>query len=129
MATTPAPAAPYTDYSDLSYQEQNLYLEIQRTFGDHRTHEQVMEFIEELDEYGITTYENLQDAFVYCAEAYNEEGAKAEFAEYWYSETMGLGEAYDLVVVDWSATYDYSLRFDMFIIEFDGDYYFFNGNY
>ncbi len=42
---------------------------------------------------------------------------------------MGLGEAYDLVVVDWAATYDYALRFDMFIIEFDGDFYFFNSNY
>ena len=118
------------DYSDLSADEQNLYMEITEMFGEKWTHEQTLDFMGELDDYGITTSDNLRDAFIYITDTqYTEEGAKAEFAEYWYCETMGQSEAYDNVVVDWAATYDYALRFDMFIIEFDGDFYFFNSNY
>ena len=118
------------DYSDLSADEQNLYMEITEMFGEKWTHEQTLDFMGQLDDYGITTLDNLLDAFSYVTDCqYTENGAKAEFAEYWYCETMGQSEAYDNVVVDWAATYDYALRFDMFIIEFDGDFYFFNSNY
>ncbi len=104
--------------------------EITEMFGEKWTHEQTLDFMGELDDYGITTSDNLRDAFVYITDCqYTEEGAKAQFAESWYYETMDYPEAYDLVVVDWAATYDYALRFDMFIIEFDGDFYFFNSNY
>ena len=129
MTVTLMPGTP-VDYSDLSADEQNLYMEITKMVGEKSTHEQTLDFMGELDDYGITTSDNLRDAFMYVTDCqYNENGAKADFAEYWYAETMGLGEAYDLVVVDWAATYDYALRFDMFIIEFDGDFYFFNSNY
>ncbi len=129
MTTTPAPKAAYTKYSNLSYQEQNLYLEIQKMFGDDWNHAQVMGFMEVLEDYNITTSDNLCDAFIDSRSEYNEKAAKAVFAENWYCDTMGLGEAYDLVVVDWAATYDYALRFDMFFFQYDGDYFFFNSNY
>jgi len=129
MTVTLMPGTP-VDYSDLSADEQNLYMEITEMFGEKWTHEQTLDFMGELDDYGITTSDNLRDAFIYITDCqYTENGAKAEFAEYWYCETMGQSEAYDNVVVDWAATYDYGLRFDMFIIEFDGDFYFFNSNY
>jgi len=129
MTVTLMPGSP-VDYSDLSADEQNLYMEITEMFGEKWTHEQTLDFMGELDDYGITTSDNLRDAFIYITDCqYTENGAKAEFAEYWYCETMGQSEAYDNVVVDWAATYDYGLRFDMFIIEFDGDFYFFNSNY
>ena len=129
MTVTLMPGSP-VDYSDLSADEQNLYMEITEMFGEKWTHEQTLDFMGELDDYGITTSDNLRDAFIYITDCqYTENGAKAEFAEYWFTEVMEQAEAYDLVVVDWAATYDYSLRFDMFIIEFDGDFYFFNSNY
>ena len=118
------------DYSDLSADEQNLYIEITEMFGEKWTHEQTLDFMGELNDYGITTSDDFRDAFIYITDCqYTENGAKAEFAEHWYCETMGQSKAYDNVVVDWAATYDYGLRFDMFIIEFDGDFYFFNSNY
>ena len=129
MTVTLMPGTP-VDYSDLSADEQNLYMEITKMVGEKATHEQTLDFMGELDDYGITTSDNLRDAFIYITDTqYTEEGAKAEFAEYWYCETMGQSEAYDNVVVDWAATYDYALKFDIFIIEFDGDFYFFNSNY
>ena len=119
------------DYSDLSADEQNLYMEITKMVGEKSTHEETLDFMGELNDYGITTSDNLSDAFMYVTDCqYNEDGAKADFAEYWFCETMDAEPgAYDNVVVDWAATYDYALRFDMFIIEFDGDFYFFNSNY
>ena len=126
MTETIAPV----DYSDLSAEEQNLYMQITDMFGEKWTHEQTLDFMGELNVYNITTSDNLCDAFMYVTDCqYTEEGAKAQFAEYWFCDTMDYPEAYNLVVVDWAATYDYSLRFDMFIIEFDGDFYFFNSNY
>ena len=118
------------DYSDLSADEQNLYMEITEKFGEKWTHEQTLDFMGQLDDYGITDACAMDDALMYITDCqYTENGAKAEFAEHWYCETMGQSKAYDNVVVDWAATYDYGLRFDMFIIEFDGDFYFFNSNY
>ncbi len=118
------------DYSDLSADEQNLYMQITDMFGEKWTHEQTLDFMGMLNVYNITTSDNLCDAFMYVTDCqYTKDGAKAEFAEYWFCDTMDYPEAYNLVVVDWAATYDYSLRFDMFIIEFDGDFYFFNSNY
>ncbi len=131
MTTAPAPAEPLTAYSDLSTEEQNLYCQIQEMFSEDWTHEQVMEFMKELDYHGITTSDNLEDAFLFSTDtAYTKGGAKAQFAEYWYCDTMDSEPgAYDSVVVDWEATYDYALRYDMFFFEFDGDYFFFNSNY
>ena len=97
MTVTLMPGTP-VDYSDLSVDEQNLYMEITRMFGEKWTHEQTLDFMGELDHYSITTLDNLLDAFSYVSEEYNEEKAKAEF-------------------------------FDIFIIEFDGDFYFFNSNH
>ena len=129
MTVTLMPGTP-VDYSDLSADEQNLYMEITEMFGEKWTHEQTLDFMGELDDYGITTSDNLRDAFIYITDCqYTENGAKAEFAEYWFCEMMEQAEAYDNVVVDWAATYDYALRFDTYIIEFDGDFYFFNNNY
>ena len=42
---------------------------------------------------------------------------------------MEQSEAYDHIVVDWEATYDYALRFDIDMIEVDGDFYFFSNNF
>ena len=116
------------EYDDMSSDEQGLYDQITEMFGEKWTHEQTLDFMGELDDYGITTSTELQDAFMYVSEHYTEDGAQAEFAEYWFTDVM-CNNTYDNVVVDWSATYDYALRYDMFIIEFDGDYYFFSANY
>ena len=118
------------EYDDMSSEEQGLYDEITEMFGDKWTHEQTLDFMGELDGYGITDPEIMREALMYVSDCqYTENGAKAEFAEFWFTDIMCGAYAYDNVVVDWAATYDYALRFDTSIIEFDGDFYFFNNNY
>ena len=118
------------EYDDMSSEEQALYDEITEMFGRKWTHEQTLDFMGDLDDYGITEAETMRDAFMYVSDAaYTEERAKAEFAEYWYCDVLDEACAYENVVVDWTATFDYALRFDMYVFEFDGDFYFFNSNY
>ena len=118
------------EYDDMSSEEQGLYDEITEMFGDKWTHEQTLNFMGELADYGVTEADTMRDAFMYVTDCqYTKDGAKAEFAEYFHCECLGEAYAYEKVVVDWAATYDYALRFDMFIIEFDGDFYFFNSNH
>ena len=118
------------EYDEMSSEEQGLYDEITEMFGEKWTHEQTLNFMGELDDYGITEADTMREALMYVSDTpWTENAAKAEFAEYWFCEMMEQAEAYDNVVVDWAATYDYALRFDTYIIEFDGDFYFFNNNY
>ena len=117
------------EYDDMSSDEQGLYDQITEMFGRMWTHEETLDFMGELDDYGITTGSELEDAMMYVSESYTVNGAKAEFAEWWFCVIMNEADAYDKVVVDWTATYEYALRFDMFFIEFDGDFFFFNANF
>ena len=117
------------EYDDMTSDDQDLYDQITEMFGEKWTHEQTLNFMGELDDYGITQRDQLEDAFMYVTDTqYTPDGAKAEFAEYWFTDVM-CNNTYDDVVVDWTATFDYALRFDMNVIEFDGDFYFFNNNF
>ena len=87
--------------------------------------EQCQEFMDELSEHGINTAEQFSDAYYWQTDAWN---AEAEFAEYVATEIHCVNFP-EYLVIDWQSTWDVSLCYDFFTIEFDGETYFFNNNF
>ena len=54
--------------------------------------------------------------------------AEKLFAEYITTE-LNWVDLPDYVVIDWQATWDRSLSYDFFTIDFDGETYFFHNNF
>ena len=111
------------EYEALSGEEQDLYDHVHDKFGYQWSHEQIMEFMDELGNIGITTPEQVDDAYEWDTYEYNPE---EKFAEYFVTEVLcqglpGIVEG----CVDWEAVWDTSLRYDYNTIEFDGITYFF----
>ena len=79
------------------------------------------QFMDELEDYGITNADVFESAYMYQTDAHD---AEAEYAEYVHEEMM-CTDVPNSLVVDWQATYDYSLKYDTSAIEFDGTTYFF----
>ena len=79
------------------------------------------QFMDELEDIGITNADTFESAYVYQTDAYN---AEAEYAQYVHEEML-CQDVPDMLVVDWQATYDYGLKYDTNVIEFDGTTYFF----
>jgi hypothetical protein len=114
------------EYEALSGTQQDLYDAITEKFGEKWTHEETIEFMDELDDIGITTPEQLDDAYEWDTDEYD---AEAEFAEYFVIEVMDA-RIPDIVedCIEWQAVWDSSLRYDYVTIEFDGSTYFFRNN-
>jgi len=87
--------------------------------------EQCQEFMDELEDLGITTAEQFEDALYYQTDSWN---AECDFAEHVVTE-INCVDLPDYVVIDWQATWDCSLRYDFSTIEFDGETYFFSSNF
>ena len=85
--------------------------------------EQCQEFIDELDDIGITTAEDFEDRYYYQTDSWH---PFRDFAEY-YAEEIACIDLTDhsFLVIDWERTWDSSLRYDFNTIEFDGETYFF----
>ena len=114
------------EYEALSGEKQDLYDHVHDKFGYQWSHEQIMGFMDELDDIGITTPEDVDDAFEWDIDEYDPE---RKFAEYFVTEV--LCEGLPSIVegcVDWQAVWDTSLRYDYNTIEFDGVTYFFRNN-
>ena len=79
------------------------------------------QFMDELDDIGINTADHFECAYMYQTDAYN---AEAEYAQYVHEEMM-CTDVPNSLIVDWQATYDYALKYDTNVIEFDGTTYFF----
>lgn len=111
------------EYEALSGEQQDLYDHVHDKFGYTWDHEQIMEFMEELDDIGITTPEEVDDAYEWDTEDYDPE---EKFAEYFVTELLcqGLPEIVE-GCVNWQAVWDSALRYDYNTIEFDGVTYFF----
>ena len=110
-------------YEALSGVEQDLYDAIHDKFGEKWDHEDIMEFMELLDDIGITTPEQLDDAYKRQTDEYN---ATAEFAEYYVNEVMCTGIPSVLEGhIDWDSVWDFELRCDYNSFEFDGETFFF----
>jgi len=84
--------------------------------------EQCQQFMDELDDIGITTSEQFECAYMYQTDAHN---AEAEYAQHYCEEIACIVDNISFLVVDWQATWDYALKYDMSTIVFDGETYFF----
>jgi len=114
-------------YDNLDEEKQLLADEINDRVCDGFDEHDYESFIEKLDDYGITTAEQLSDALWYQTDEYN---PKAEFAEYVETEVNCTEIPSHLEgCIDWQTLWDSYYRFDFFTIE-HGDYtYFFHNNF
>jgi hypothetical protein len=114
------------EYEALSGTQQDLYDAITEKFGYSWTHEETIEFMDELDDIGITTPEQLDDAYEWETDEYD---AEEKFAEYFVTEVFCTGIP-DIIegCVDWQRVWDVTLRYDYVTIEFDRSTYFFRNN-
>ena len=67
------------EYDELSSDEKDLYNKITDMLGEKWTHEETIEFMDELEDIGITTASQLEDAYEYTSDEY---WAEKEFSEY-----------------------------------------------
>ena len=111
-------------YDALSTDEQELYDAIDEKLGEKWEHEEIMEFIDELDDIGITTADALDEAYEWETDSYYNAGK--EFAEYFVIEVMDANIP-DIVLaaVDWSDVWEHNLRYDYNVIETNNGAYFF----
>ena len=115
------------EYDDLSSDEKDLYDAITDKLGEKWTHEETIEFMDELDDIGINTASDFEDAYEYTHDSYSSYAEK-EFAEYFCIEVMDA-QIPDCVLaaVDWQDVWDHNLRYDFCSIETaNGTFYFRN---
>ena len=110
-------------YDDLDSDTKDLYDNIDNKFGEKWDHEQVMEFIELLDDIGITTSDDLDESYEYQTDSYDPE---SEFTEQYVTDVMD-SQIPEIVYnhIDWNQVWDSELRYDFSTFEFDGTTYFF----
>ena len=116
------------EYDDLSTEEQELYDAITNMLGEKWTHEETIEFMDELNEICITTASQFSDDYEYASDSHGSY-AEEHFAEYLVIEVMGA-QIPDIVVaaIDWQAVWDHDLRYDFISIETVNGTFFFRNN-
>jgi nuclear transport factor 2 (NTF2) superfamily protein len=116
------------EYDDLTSDEKDLYDKITDMLGEKWTHEETIEFMEELDDIGINTASQLEDAYEYTHDSYSSYAEK-EFAEYFCIEVMDA-QIPDIVMaaIDWQDVWDHNLRYDFCSIETVNGTFFFRNN-
>ena len=118
----------YAEYDALSTDDKDLYDKITDMLGEKWTHEETIEFMDELDDIGITTASEFEDAYEWTHDSYSSYAEK-EFAEYWCIEVMD-SHIPDIVLaaVDWQDVWDHNLRYDFASIETVNGTFFFRKN-
>lgn len=113
-------------YDDLDSDTKELYDAVDAKFGEKWDHDEVMEFINQLEDIGIETADQLDDNFEYFTSEWN---ATREFAEQYITDVMNA-QIPECVYshVDWDSVWECELRYDFNTIEFDGDTFFFRNN-
>jgi hypothetical protein len=116
------------EYDDLSNDDKDLYDKITEMLGEKWTHEETIEFMDELEDIGIETASELEDAYEYTHDSYSSYAEK-EFAEYFCIEVMDA-RIPDIVLsaVDWQDVWDHNLRYDFNSIETVNGTFFFRNN-
>jgi len=112
-------------YDSLTDEQQELYDAIEDMCPEFTKFdaEQCQEFMDELDDIGITTSDQFECAYMYQTDAHN---AEAEYAQHYCEEIANyISDDMSILVIDWQATWDYALKYDMSTIVFDGETYFF----
>ena len=114
----------YPEYDSLSDDTKALYDHLEGCIGSKWTHEETLDFIEELGDIGIETEEQFQDGFDRSVD--NTWKAEAEFAEECMVELEpSLQDSMVIHAIDWQSVWDHQLKYDFNTIEFDGEVYFF----
>ena len=116
------------EYNDMSEDEKDLYDKITEMLGEKWTHEETVEFMDELCDIGIETASDFEDAYEYTHDSYSSYAEK-EFAEYWCVEVLNaqIPECV-LSAVDWQDVWDHNLRYDFASIETANGTFFFRNN-
>ena len=114
------------EYEDLDVDARNLYDKIDEMFGCKWTHDDIIEFIDELDDIGIDTAFKLEGAYEYTSDEYH---AERDFAEWFCVEVMDA-RIPDIVfaAIDWQDVWDHNLRYDYSVIETQNGSFFFRNN-
>ena len=115
------------EYDDLSESEKDLYDKITDMLGEKWTHEETIEFMDELEDIGITSADDFENAYEYTHDSYSSYAEK-EFSEFWCIEVMGV-EIPEIVLsaLDWQDVWDHNLRYDFNYIEtVNGTFFFRN---
>lgn len=110
-------------YDDLPPDTQHLYDVVDDKLGEKWDHDEVMDFIEELDDIGITTGEQFEDCF---EGVYDDE---KEFAQYWVCDVLNA-QIPECVYncIDWEHVWSHELKYDFNCIEFDYNVFIFRNN-
>lgn len=112
------------DYDALSAEQQALYDHAHDRFGEKWDHEQIMEFMELLqDDAGIETAQDLDDRLETVVDDWRWEREFAE--EYVNSLEYGLSDSIVYSSVDWQDVWDSLLKYDFVWVEYDGSVYIF----
>ena len=116
------------EYDDMSSDEKDLYDKITEMLGEKWTHEETVEFMDELCDIGIETASDFEDAYEYTHDSYLSYAEK-EFAEYWCIEVLDA-QIPDCVLaaVDWQDVWNHDLRYDFCYIETANGTFFFRNN-
>jgi hypothetical protein len=115
------------EYDDLSTDKKDLYDKITEVLGEKWTHGETIEFMDELEDIGIETASEFDDAYEYAFDGCSSYGEK-DFAEYWCIEVMDV-QIPDIVfaAIDWQDVWDHNLRYDFNSIEtVNGTFFFRN---
>ena len=84
----------------------------------------VKRFKEELEDYGLTSLEQFEEAYCGC---YRDESTFCEdFMSDIYSSEIDALPVWLQTAIDWELVWHQSLRHDYFTVYFDSEYYFFN---
>jgi hypothetical protein len=117
------------EYGELSLPLQELYDAVHQQFGEKWDHRQILDFMGELDDLGITTVSMLESAF-YSVIHYPDYRWEKQFAEDFYCELdPSVADCSVLSFIDWQAVWDHQLTYDFSIIEFDDSVFIFYANF
>lgn len=114
------------EYDNLDQEKKDLYDSVDNKLGSKWTHEEIIEFLEELDDIGITTASEFEDAYEYETDEYN---AERVFAEYFVCEVLNEAPSDTIFhAVDWYEVWNHNLRYDYNVIETANGSFFFRNN-
>jgi hypothetical protein len=116
------------EYDDMSTDEKDLYDKITDILGEKWTHEETVEFMDELEDIGIYTASDFEEAYEYTHDSYSSYAEK-EFAEYWCIDVLDA-QIPEIVLsaIDWQDVWDHNLRYDFCYIETANGTFFFRNN-
>lgn len=84
-------------------------------------------FMEELESYGVTSTEQLEEAYAGCYR--NEATFCEDLMSDIYSSEIDALPVWVQYAIDWELVWHQSLCHDYFTVYFDSEYYFFNSNF